>query len=296
MLGERSDAQRRRRQTTDLAVLVGPAGLLTLFLFVTSMLMLFRYSFYHFTGMQIIKSFSVEAYVDFFTDPFFGRILANGFRVGATTSLMLLLVGYPTAYAMARIKKPGLLIATFVLVFSPLLTSVIVRSYGWMLLLNNGGLINYLLRVLRVVQEPVQLLYNFTGVEIALVHVLMPFAVFPMLSVLLQMKPVLKDAAADLGANRLQTFWHVTLPISLPGVLSAFQLSFVLSMSSFASVKMLGGGRVYVLPISIYENIADRNWPLGAVQSIVLLSLVLMVMAVTNWVFRKAYIGPEGRQ
>lgn len=293
-LTNRSSVQGQRSRTLTLAILLGPAGLMMLLFFVASLLILFRNSFYHFTGMQIVKTFSVEAYVQFFTDPFFRTILATGFRVGFSTSILTLLIGYPAAYAMTGIKDDGWLIPAFVIVFSPLLTSVIVRSYGWLLLLADTGMINYLLIVLKLLEEPVHLLYNHTGVTIGLVHVFLPFGVFPILSVLLQMDPVLKDAAADLGANRLRTFWHVTLPNSLPGVVSAFQLTFVLSMSAFVTPKLLGGGRVMVLPRLIYENIADLNWPLASVQAMVLTLLVLTITFVVNLLFEKAYTGPEG--
>jgi putative spermidine/putrescine transport system permease protein len=292
-VGEKAAARQRLRRTLSLFMLLGPVTLFMIVIFVISLVLLFSNSVFHFTGMQIERTLTLEAYQNFFTDPFFAQVLLNGFRVGGLTSILCILLGYPTAYAMTRIRNQTLVMVVFILVFSPLLTSVIVRSYGWLLLLADSGLINYLLVALKVLTEPVHLLFNFTGVITALVHVLLPFAVFPILSVLLQMDPVLKDAAADLGASRLRTFWHVTLPISLPGVLAAFQLTFVLAMSAFVTPKMLGGGRVMVLPIMIYENIADLNWPLASVQAMVLLALVLIIIFVTNWLSKKVYVSQE---
>jgi putative spermidine/putrescine transport system permease protein len=292
-VGEKAAARQRLRRTLSLLMLLGPVTLFMIVIFVLALVLLFSNSVFHFTGMQIERTLTLEAYQNFFTDPFFAHVLLNGFRVGGLTSVLCILLGYPTAYAMTRIRNQTLVMLVFILVFSPLLTSVIVRSYGWLLLLADSGLINYLLVALKILAEPVHLLFNFTGVITALVHVLLPFAVFPILSVLLQMDPVLKDAAADLGASRLRTFWHVTLPISLPGVLAAFQLTFVLAMSAFVTPKMLGGGRVMVLPIMIYENIADLNWPLASVQAMVLLALVLIIIFVTNWLSKKVYVSQE---
>ena len=216
-------------------------------------------------------------------------MLGTGFKLAATTTFVCLAVGYPTAYAMSRIKSQKILLLAYAVVFSPLLVSVVVRSYGWLLILSSTGLVNYVLQQLQLIEQPARLIFNFTGVAIGFSHVLLPFAVFPILSVLVQLDPTLKEVAADLGANRLRTFLSVTLPLSLPGILSAFQLCLVLSMSAYVSPRLLGGGRVLVLPVMIYENIIDRNWPLASVQSMVLLVVVLMVIIVSNWISRKVY-------
>lgn len=277
------------RRALATAGLIGPALLLMLAVFVTSLFLLFSYSVFRFTGITIDRTFTLQAYVKFFTDPFFARVLGTGFKLAATTTFVCLAVGYPTAYAMSRIKSQKILLLAYAVVFSPLLVSVVVRSYGWLLILSSTGLVNYVLQQLQLIEQPARLIFNFTGVAIGFSHVLLPFAVFPILSVLVQLDPTLKEVAADLGANRLRTFLSVTLPLSLPGILSAFQLCLVLSMSAYVSPRLLGGGRVLVLPVMIYENIIDRNWPLASVQSMVLLVVVLMVIIVSNWISRKVY-------
>ena len=138
-------------------------------------------------------------------------------------------------------------------------------------------------------------MFNFTGVTVALVHVLLPFAVFPILSVLLRMDPALREAAADLGANRVQAFLRVTWPLSFPGLYAAAQLTFVLAMNAYVTPQLLGGGRVQVLPLLIYQNISDLNWPLAAVEAIVLIGLVWAIVFTSNLLFRRSLAAAEGR-
>lgn len=290
---ESADRQKLRGYLT-LAVLLGPAMLFLVFVYVIGLLYLFRYSFYHYTGMGVERTFSVEAYGRFLTDPFYYQIMGEGFRLGAVTTVGCLLIGYPVAYAMNRVRDQRLLLVAYIVIFSPLLVSVIVRSYGWMLLLARTGIVNYVLLWLNIIAEPLHLLYNFLGVTVALIHILLPYAIFPITSVLNQFDPALKDAAADLGADRLRTFWHVTFPLSLPGVLSAFQITFVLSMTAYVTPRLLGGGRVTVLPILIYESFTVLNWPLTAVMGIVLLTLVLALVFLYNQLLIKRVYSSMG--
>jgi putative spermidine/putrescine transport system permease protein len=120
---------------------------------------------------------------------------------------------------------------------------------------------------------------------------MLPFTVFPILSVMNQMDPTLKEAANDLGANRWTTFWRITWPLSLPGLLSGAQTTFVMAVSAFATPTILGGGRVMVLPRMIYESIVTRDWPMAAVLGMVLLALSLTLIFFSNQVFRVAYRG-----
>jgi putative spermidine/putrescine transport system permease protein len=173
---------------------------------------------------------------------------------------------------------------------------VIIRAFGWVVLLGESGFANYALVGLHIVEKPIRLIYNVEGVTIALVHVLLPFAVFPMISVMHQMDPTLKEAANDLGANRWDTFRRVTWPLSLPGVLAGGQTTFVLAVSAFATPSILGGGRVLVLPRAIYEGIVSRDWPLAAVMGIVLLGLTLVLVFASNQLFRLVYRAPQEQE
>lgn len=282
-------SNKRGKDRLIIIELLSPAMAFMTLIFVVGLFILFSYSFYYFNGQTIEKTLSIESYRKFLTDPYFLDIFGNAFKLGFTSTAICLLLGYPVAYIMSRIRDVKLLLITYVIIFSPLLVSIVVRAYGWLILLANTGLVNYLLIQLGIITEPIRLLYNFTGVTIALVHVLLPYAVFPILSVFVQLDTSLEEAAADLGANSFHTFLHIIFPLSLPGIFSAFQFCLVLSLTSYATPRLLGGGRVMVPSILMLETFAHLDWPLAAVLAIALLILVLMIVFVTNQLFKKMY-------
>src|SRR5215208_1251391 len=212
------DRRRRQRRLATLAALLTPTTLLLLFAFVLPIVVLFSYSAYHFDGARIEYDLTFDAYARFLSDAFYWDVVGRSLQLAILVTLLTVVIGFPTAYGITRIKQPGITVLLYILIFSPLLTSVVIRAFGWVVLLGDSGFANYALMALHVVERPVRLIYNVEGVTIALVHVLLPFAVFPMISVLNQMDPTVKEAANDLGANRWQTFRRVTWPLSLPGV------------------------------------------------------------------------------
>jgi putative spermidine/putrescine transport system permease protein len=268
-----------RRQLMP-AFLLAPGLIFLLLFFFGAMWYMLNYSFYSYESGRLTREWSLASWRDFFTDPFYWDILWRTTRLGFTVTLLSLLIGYPVAYALTRLRRPKLLVAIYLAIFSPLLVSVVVRSYGWLLLLGQEGLVNKLLAGLPFVEGPQRLVHNNTGVVIALVHILLPFAIFPMVSVLTQLPPNLKEAAQDLGASRIQTFYRIVLPLSLPGIIAAGQIVFVLSISALVTPMLLGGGRVIVLSRLIFQNIAELNWPLAAVQAFVLLAMALLILLV----------------
>ena len=280
----------RSMWTLAVAGLVGPAVAFIVLLLVTALAVLLMNSLYHFTGTSVQPLITFEAYRRFFTDPFYANVVMQEVRLAALATALCLVIGYPTAYAITKIGRPAWVIAAYILIFSPLLTSTIVRAYGWLIILARGGLVNWALGSLHLTQGPVRLIFNFTGVTVALVHVLLPFAVFPILSVLLRMDPALREAAADLGADRLQTFARVTWPLSFPGLYAGAQLTFVLAMNAYVTPQLLGGGRVQVLPVLIYQNISDLNWPLASVEAIALIALVWIILFASNLLFRRSLL------
>src|SRR5881396_3756554 len=242
------------------------------------MLQLFAYSAYTFRGGQLTEEVSFLAWQKFFTDPFYWGVVAKTLQLALGVTAVALLVGYPTAYALTKLRSPKLLVAAYVVIFSPLLVSLVVRVYGWLLLLSDNGVINQALRAVGLISEPIRLIYNEAGVVIALVHILLPFMIFPILSVLLQFDHALREASNDLGANRVQTFLRVVFPMSLPGVVAGCQIVFTLAISAFVTPELLGGGKVQVLSRAIWFNVVDVNWPLAAVEAIVLLALALAAL------------------
>jgi putative spermidine/putrescine transport system permease protein len=161
------------------------------------------------------------------------------------------------------------------------MTSVVVRSYGWMILLANSGLVNEALLALGLVDTPVQLLFNLTGVVIALVAILLPYMVLTLVPVIQNVDAALEEAAQSLGARPWRTFRDVVLPLSLPGVAAGSILVFVLAIAAYATPRLVGGSRLLVIPIFVYDQaMALLNWPFAAATSFVLLALVLLLTGV----------------
>jgi len=275
------------------AGLLSPAVILMIAIFFVSMGMLFVNSAYHFTGLRIERTITFEAWPKFFNDPFYWDVLFRTLWLGAVTTFYTVIIGYPTAYAITRLRNPGLKFFFYILIFSPLLTSVVIRSFGWLILLGDLGFINYVLMWANIIQEPIKMIYNFLGVTISLTHVLLPFTIFPIISVMTQMDPDLKEAANDLGANRWVTFRKVTWPLTLPGLISGAQITFILASGAYATPTILGGGRVMVLPSQIYESIVVLNWPIAAVQAMVLLAITLIIVFMFNILIRRVYQAPQ---
>jgi putative spermidine/putrescine transport system permease protein len=266
-----------------------PASGLVVVVFFGSMVGLFMYSFQQFSRGVTIPIFSLDAYARFLGDAFYMRVLATTLRLAVVSTAVGLLIAYPTAYALNRLQRPGALIIAYIVLFSPMLVSAVVVSYGWLLLLSEQGVWSYLLQLLRLVPGPVRTIFTFNGVVVAMVHALMPFMVFPLLSVMRQVRGDLKEAAQDLGATRWQTFRHVAWPLTMPGVLAASQIAFALSVSAFAVPTLIGGGRVQVLSRQIYADLTGLDFPLAAVGSLVMLVATLLVLLVSNVLSRRYF-------
>ena len=258
--------------------------LLGIFIFAIGALLL--HSLYTYEEGQILKVISLKTYKQFFIDRYYLKVILDTFKLGFVVMTACLLVGYPVAYALNKIENIRLLLICSILIFSPLLVSVVVRAYGWLLLLSSKGAVNYLLQSIGLIREPIQFMFNFTGVAISMIHILLPFMVFSIVSVLRQQDPALKEAAMDLGANRFQSFYKITLPLSLTGVVSGCQMVFVLAISAFVTPAVLGGGRVNVLARGIYQDTIDLNWPMAAVGAVTLLGLVFCTLLIFNYLIQ----------
>src|SRR5262249_28567980 len=147
--------------------------------------------------------------------------------------------------------------------------------------------VNTTLRGLGLIEEPLSLLFNMRGVVVSLTHILLPFAIFPIYSVLGRIDATLKEAARDLGAGWWETFLRITLPLTMPGVVAAALICFTLALSAFVTPQLLGGGRVQVLPLTVYNSTVEINWPDGAVASLTLLALSVLAVWGLNAVLRR---------
>jgi ABC-type spermidine/putrescine transport system permease subunit I len=193
-----------------------------------------------------------------------------------------LVLGYPLAVSVSR-ARGGWRTAQILLLISPLFVSVVVRAYGWILLLGNRGLVSSLLMSLGILDAPLGLLYTEAAVVAALVEALLPFMALSIVAVLDRLAPDLEDAARGLGASRFETFLHVTLPLSLPGALSGAVLVFMVSLGSYATPALVGGARIRVMVTEIYTQATTVfNWPLAASLSLSLLAIALVMAGLSR--------------
>ena len=272
--------------------LLAPSTVLSAAVFWVCMGILVIMSVYPFLAAGTPR-FTWAAWERFLGDPFYWGILGTTLRLAAVVTGLSLLIGYPTAYAMSKIRRPGWALGAYLILFAPILVSVVVRTYGWLLLLSQTGAVNYFLQSLGLIREPIKMIFNSTGIIIAMVHILLPFMVFPIISVIGQLTPDFKEAAQDLGANRWQTFQRVTLPLTLPGIVAGAQIVFTLTISAFVTPFLMGGGRVQILSGLIYRDMEAVNLGFAAVVALVLLALAVTILAASNQLVRRSYSRAE---
>lgn len=217
-------------------------------------------------------------YLQFFQDSINLKVLVDTFWLGVQVTIGCLILGYPVAYLYhhAPAKWKGIL--TF-LILLPLLTSSVVRTFGWVVILGRQGLVNSFLQTLGVIEEPIRLLFTHRGVMIAMTQIWLPLMVLPIIASLAQIDPRLVAASASLGGGAWRTFWKITFPLTLPGIISGCLLVFALTVSSFVTPSIIGGGQVMYMPTLIYQQgVVLLNRPFAAAISAILLVMVLLVV------------------
>jgi putative spermidine/putrescine transport system permease protein len=198
------------------------------------------------------------------------------------------LIGYPLALVYldlsARLQK----VLLFIIVM-PLLLSVVVRTFAWIVVLGREGVVNSVLMSLGVISEPLKLLQTELGLVISLTQIEMPLMLLPLISVMSRLDPNLRDASAALGASRWRTLFTVILPLSMPGLVAGCLLVFASSTTAFISQTVIGGVRLIYLPLVIWQqSLVVYHWPLAAVASLSLVVSVLSVVAALSWVGRRS--------
>jgi putative spermidine/putrescine transport system permease protein len=241
--------------------------------------------FDHATGVK--NEFTLAHYVAVFTDEYYYGIFWRTFWIAGLTTIICLLIGVPEAYVLSRMGNPWRSIFLLV-VLAPLLVSVVVRAFGWSMLLGPQGVVNHALQAVGL--GPVRILYTEAAVIIALVHVMLPFMVIPVWTSLQKLDPGVENAALSLSASPFTTLRRVVLPQVMPGILSGSLIVFGLSASAFAIPGLLGGRRLKMVSTVVYdEYLHELNWPLGAALALILLVANLMVMLSYNRVLEGRY-------
>lgn len=273
-------ASRRRRAAWMMAapVLVVVAALIVV-PYVNIVIMSFRVPS---TSKLYLDGFTLGNYTKALADPdgFYFEILFDTLRLAVTITVGCLLIAYPVAFHLARSTSRwrGVLYA---MVLSPLLVSVVIRTYGWIILLGNNGLINQVRALVDL--APLQLMYNEFGVVVALIHVFLPFMILPIMGAVQGIDPRLEEAARSLGAGRTKVFLRVLLPLSMPGIQSGCVLVFILSCGAYVTPALLGAGRVHTITTEVITLLDQFLWPFGAALALLLSLVGLIAVALYAW-------------
>jgi len=261
--------------------LAGPGALIFIGLIILPLVLTVILSFHvydHTTGIK--NEFTLAHYAAVFSDDYYLGIFWRTLRLAALTTLICAVIGAPEAYILSRMRDPWRSVFLLVII-GPLLVSVVVRAFGWSMLLGSTGLVNHSLQALGF--DSVRLLYTETAIVIALVHVMLPFMVIPVWTALQKLDPMVEAAAWSLGASHFTALRRVVLPQVSLGMLSGSLIVFGLSASAFAIPGLLGGRRLKMAATLVYdEYMHELNWPLGATIAIIVLLANLVIMLAYN--------------
>ncbi len=274
-----------------------PGFLYLIFFFVIPLCILLRYSLYaNITGMaKIHGSMTLENYIDFFTDPYFMKVFWLSLKISIEVCIADIIMAFPVAYFLAR-SRSSMVPLISGLSYLPLLASTVVTSFGWMIILSDAGFLNHLLLSLGIVHQPVKIMYTELGVVIALIQSTLPFMIVSLRNVLFMIDHFTEEAGATLGAKPYQVFFHITLPLSFPGIAAGTLLVFVTGMSAFVTPELIGGGQVPTLAsIVLRETQTDLNWSMASTISVIILVITMIVIFSYNRLLESKWLGGGGR-
>ena len=254
-----------------------PAAVLILLLFIALLLIVCAYSLLSrgaYGGVGLPRS--AESYTRLF-DPLYASIFARSFAVAAISTALCLLLGFPLALFISRSgRRKNLYLA---LVILPFWTSFLVRTYAWMFLLRDTGLLNTLLLSLGIIREPLPLLYNYGAVILGLVYGYLPFMVLPIYATIERIDRSVIEAAADLGAKPWTTLTQIVVPLSAPGIAAGSVLVFIPCLGAYLTPDLLGGGKTILVGNLIQNQFTTaRDWPFGSAVSLLLMALVMVLL------------------
>jgi len=273
----KSEENRERLMLFGLSM---PALLAILIIVFLPIFWLSSFSFYNSAGIL-----SMENYARIFESALYRRTFVVTFQISISVTVICVLLGYPLCYWLTKVSdRTSAILMIFVLV--PFWTSVLVRTYAWLVLLQRNGIINSTLMSLDVIREPLQLAHNLTGSIIGMVHIMLPFLILPLYATMRGIDSNLVRAAVGLGSSPRKAFWDVFFPMSLPGLFAGIVLVFILSLGFYVTPALLGGGRVQMLAQRIESTITIySNWGASSALGVILLLMALVMIWLINRIF-----------
>ncbi|MGE5660030.1 MAG: ABC transporter permease [Actinomycetota bacterium] len=264
------------RKQTHLLLLLFPATAWLVIFFILPLLIVLLYSFLERgTYGGVTWTLTLRNYQQLFSEIYF-NVLGRSLWFAFLTTLICFIIGYPLAFFIAT-RPPRWRNALLLLIIIPFWTNFLVRTYAWIVLLGSEGVVNGTLANLTLIDQPLTLLFTPFAVSIGLVYGYLPFMILPLYSTLERFNFSLVEAAQDLGANDLRTFWRVVLPLTMPGIIAGSILVFIPALGSFIIPDILGGAKTLMVGNLIETQfLKARNWPLGSALSMLLMGLVLI--------------------
>lgn len=262
--------------------------LLLLLVFVTPVLLMLPLSLREYIpGSGISSAWTLSNYTSLVTDEYFREVVLRTLVLGFGVTSICLLLGYPLAYYIAH-SGPKMRLALTMLVIFPMLLNLVVRSFGWIALLANRGLINNFLMDLGLIERPIKMMFNLFGLFVGMSHIFLPFMVLMLVPAIQAIPKDVQSAAYTLAASRVRVFWSVTLPMTASGILSGSILVFVLSISALVTPRLLGGPTYKVMATMVYDDFLQTlDWPSGAAMAFALTGLTLVVIALSSRVLKR---------
>jgi len=254
-----------------------------LFLVIVPLVSTFLMSFYSSHGLTIEKHLTLKNYRVFFTEPIYSRILLKSLRIALFVSILSIGSAYPLAYTVSfKVKRGQNLL--FMMSIIPLWVSYLVRIIAWRTILGNRGVINSILMTTGLIQTPLRfLLYSRFAIAIALTYICIPFVFIPVYTSLEKIPRNILNAANDLGANEIRTFFNVVLPLSLPGLVTGFIFSFIIALGDYIIPIQLGGTQGIMFGNLIWSQFGFAfNWPFGAALGFILFAISVSILGITS--------------
>lgn len=268
--------------------LLSPLTIILLVIFVVPLLFMFPTSLLLYTpGVGIGSEWTLENYIQIATDSYYHKVILRSIGMAFTVTLATIVIGYPLAYFLARTNS-RIRNWLILLVIFPMLLNLVVRSFGWIALLSKNGLINEALISVGIIDVPLKLIFNLTGLIIGMTHIFLPFMVLLVMGAIQNIPDDLEEAAAVLGGNSARVFFSVIFPLSVPGLLSGGILVFILSISALVTPRLLGGPTYKVISTLIFDEFMQLlNWPAGSALAFVLSFIALVVIWLSGVVTRR---------
>ena len=284
MSSTRFDAEARQG-----LAMVSPPLIYAVLMLAAPLITILAYSFFKDGYLEVIREFTLENYKAVWSDPIFHKVMARSLGVAFAVTLTTVLLAFPVAYFLSFVVPPERKALWIFLITIPFWTSYLIRVFLWKVILGYNGVINSGLKSLGIIEQPLSfLLYNVNSIVLTLAHAYAPFAILPIYVALEKIDRSLLEAGRDLGESRLMTFWRVTLPLAMPGVIAATLIVFIPTIGDYVTPELIGGGKMPMVANMVQANmLALDNKPMGSALAVTAMLIVAVVSIIFLFLNRR---------